>query len=569
MASTYNPYSEIKSVYDAKIGYANATTDEERKKYQDAANKARQTLINYGRQDIADQISASGADANATKQIMDKWAKYGKTGVRDYYYNLGQGQGMSTADVDKLIGWDNDTKEFSFGGVKVGTPDAIVNGTSYVTDTSVLDKSFNDYIARSGTTRPLETALAQENESTMKKYNDIYAYAKDTNPFETAEGKAIMGKYDLAGLQARDNAVASGGASNGGNIDSYSAANAMRQQASLVSQGQTAVLDAHQQKIDNIRGILSDMGVNIDRVFNQDQTAKNNEVARLSEQASVTGTVPTEWSYKDNIYLNKDGTVRDEYLTDEFDATGGFTTIINNAKEKLKTATDAQEIANLNATIKYANQAKALKTFSSPKYAQYAHEVEAVAPDVTSPHYLENKAIDAGLEATKNTNETNLELGKMSADTQRYIAQLEDSMQRYITDANNSAAYNQLMLQMATLKESGDDGSGVYTAAMNYFDSTDSWGMRDFINDVLLPAMESQGSALNTVQFKDLIRANASENAYYLTRDDANALAALVGYQFEFKDTDADFVSEATKGSYDGSYKKNKSSNSWGISLYE
>lgn len=407
MANTYNPYSEIKSVYDAKIGYANAKTDAERKKYQDAANKARQTLINYGYQDIADQISATGADANATKKIMDKWSTYGKTKVRDYLYSLGQKYGMSSGDVDKLISWDNDTKEISFGGKKIGSPDSIVDGVSYTSDTSIYDKAFEDYVNRTGTTRSNETAINQENEGLFKKYNQEYEDLKKTNPFMTDEAKAIMGKYDLAGLQARDNAVAGGGASNGGNIDSYASANAMRQQAGLISQGQTAVLDAHQQKIDNIRGILSDMGVNIDRVFNQDETAKNNKVARLSEEAAVKGTVPTEWSYKDNIYLNDDGTVRDEYLTDDFDATGGFTTIINNAKAKLATTTDATERAKLNATIKSATQAKALKTFSSPKYAKYAHEVEEVAPDPTSNHYLEEKAIDAGLEATKNTNATN------------------------------------------------------------------------------------------------------------------------------------------------------------------
>ena len=296
MANTYNPYLDIKSVYDAKIGYENATTDEERKRYQDAANKARATLKANGRQDIADQISALGADANATKQIMDKWAKYGKTPTRDYFYSLGQGMGLSQSDVDNKIGWDNDTKEVSFGGQKIGSPDAIVDGVSYWSEENLgkLKKAFEDEMVRTGTTRSIESALAQENENTMRKYNDMFAYAKDTNPFETAEGKAILGKYDLAGLQARDNAVASGGASNGGNIDSYAAANAMRQQASLINQGQTAVLDAHQQRINDLRGILSDMGVNIDRVFNQDQTAKNNEVARLDVQSKVSGLTPTK-----------------------------------------------------------------------------------------------------------------------------------------------------------------------------------------------------------------------------------------------------------------------------------
>ncbi len=536
-----NPYSEIQKVYNAKLGYGNAKTDEERKTYQDAANKARQTLLDYGYKDVVDQISATGADANATKQIMDKWAKYGKTGVRDYYYKLGEGQGMSKSDIDKLIGWDNDTKEISFGGVKVGRPDTIVDGVSYVSDTSMLDKSFNDHITRTEATRPVETALKQENESLFAKYNQEYDDLKKTNPFTTDEAKAILGKYDLAGLQARDNAVASGGASNGGNIDSYSAANAMRQQASLINQGQTAVLDAHQQKIDNIRGLLSDMGVNIDRVFNQDQTAKNNEVARLSEQASVTGTVPTEWSYKDNIYLNEDGTVRDEYLTDEFDATGGFTTIIDNAKSKLATATNPAEIANLNATIKYANQAKALKTFSSPKYAKYAHEVEAVAPDVTSNHYLEEKAIDAGLEATKNTNETNMGLGQLEADTSLAI-----------TDKQNAAAMQQLAMQIQASLASGDSNDA-YTMLTNLFPNSTQLGVREFIRTVLLPSMENGGMVEK--DFQDLIIAN--RQFYGITREDARLISKALGYTPDWANTSS--VAFPTSNDYDPSLHKQPS----------
>lgn len=522
MANTYNPYSEIKSVYDAKIGYANAKTDEERKKYQDAANKARQTLINYGRQDIADQISASGADANATKKIMDNWSTYGKTKVRDYMYSLGQKYGMSSSDVDKLISWDNNTKEISFGGKKIGTPETIVDGVSYTSDTSIYDNAFEDYVNRTGTTRSKETAVNQENEGLFKKYNQEYEDLKKTNPFMTDEAKAIMGKYDLAGLQARDNAVASGGASNGGNIDSYASANAMRQQAGLISQGQSAVLDAHQQKIDNIRGILSDMGVNIDRVFNQDETAKNNKVARLSEEAAVKGTVPTEWSYKDNIYLNDDGTVRDEYLTDDFDATGGFTTIINNAQAKLATTTDATERAKLNATIKSATQAKALKTFSNPKYAKYAHEVEEVAPEPTSNHYLENKAIDAGLEATKNTNDTNYALGNLEANTTKYV-----------TDANNVAALKNTQMQIdATLKEAQNTGdySGVVANMRSHFATNEKLGVQAFISDILLPSI-SGGNQVDKSDLAVLLKQNATN--YGITKDDAKVIGFYFGISYD------------------------------------
>lgn len=246
--------------------------------------------------------------------------------TRPYLYSLGQKHGMSKSDVDKLISWDNDTQQVSFGGKVIGTPDALGDGVSYWKDTSKLDTAFNDYISRSGTARTPTAAVSQDNDEVSSYYKQTYKDLTETNPFETEVGKSILAKYDLSGLQARDNAVASGGGSNSGNIDSYAAANALRQQASLVSQGQQAALDAHQQKIDNIRGILSDMGVNIDRVFNQDQTAKNNEIARAEVESNIKGTVPVSLEIKDNIYLNPDGTVKDQYKDID------FYTVMQNAK---------------------------------------------------------------------------------------------------------------------------------------------------------------------------------------------------------------------------------------------
>lgn len=436
----YEPYSAVNSIYKLKGQWDDAYKSGDTNAQNSIAQKAQQyytQLRDNGYGDIADELTAS--NYAQAKAINDKWAKMGGTSTRDYFYSLGKSKGMSQDDVDALIGWDNQTGEVSFGGKKIGTPDAVVDGVSYWKDTAVLDNAFSDYINRSGTTVSDSVLQSQHNNTISDKINSLwgtqkndhneltdmykkeYESIKNTNPFTTDEAKAILGKYDLAGLQGRDNAVASGSASNGGNIDSYAAANAMRQQAALVNQGQMVVLDAHQQKLDNARAILEGLGAyqsdsymgmqntiglqqtEAQRLFENDQTAKNNDVARKSEIASVTGYAPTEWTYDSNIYLNSDGTVKDEFLTDEFDSTGGFTTIINNAKAKLATTTDATEKAQLQATINAATQAKALKTFSSPKYAQYASEVESVPVRQTE----QGRQSDKALEATVAMNEAN------------------------------------------------------------------------------------------------------------------------------------------------------------------
>lgn len=307
----FKPYSAISKITELKKKWNDANNA----KNEDAKNAAATKAQNYykmlrqnGYEDIADRLTSY--DYDTAKKYAEKYnASTGKQSTRPYLYSLGKAYGMSQSDIDNLISYDNTTGEISFGGKNIGKPDSTYDGTSYWNDTSKLDDAFNDYATRSGLSRPSALAVNSENENLFKKYNQEYEDLKETNPFKTEEAKAILAKYDLAGLQGRDNAAASGASSNGGNIDSYAAANALRQQAALTTQGQEAVLTAYNQKLEHARSLLSDMGVNIDRVYNQDETSKNNDVSRKSEIASVTGYVPSEWTVSSNPYMNEDGTI--------------------------------------------------------------------------------------------------------------------------------------------------------------------------------------------------------------------------------------------------------------------
>ena len=370
MATTYNAYSDIKSIVDLKGQW-------------DEANKAGDTAKK-------NQIAATAQ------------AYYDKLKNNDYG---GVAQALSAN---------------GYSGAKA-ILDSYAPATETKTETKVEPSAYTQSMqSATKNNETLKNYINSDRKDVQGKYDDIYDYANQ-DVTKTDEYKStydnMMAKYDLSALQGRDNAVASGGSSNGGNIDSYSAANAMRQQAALTATGQQvahqAGLDAYNSRISNVSNILNNLGIYnsgtydamnqvigndsaiAQQYFDNDETAKNNEVARLSEKANVTGYVPNEWAYENNIYLNSDGTVRAEYLTDEFDNTGGFTTIINNAKSRLATTTDPTERANLQATINYATQAKALKTFSSPKYSKYSHEVESVAPQKTADYDLTDKQIQS------------------------------------------------------------------------------------------------------------------------------------------------------------------------------
>lgn len=431
----YNPYSAVNAIYKLKGQWDDANNAGDTTKKNDIAAKAQEyykQLRGNGYGDIADQLTAS--NYAQAKSINDKWAKMGKTSTRDYLYSLGQSKGMSQTDVDKLISWDNLTGELSFGGKKIGTPDSVVDGVSYWSDTSVLDNAFNDYINRSGTVRSKSMAVDQENEKLFAKYNQEYEYLKNTNPFETETGKAILAKYDLAGLQGRDNQVASSASSNGGNIDSFAAANALRQQSSLINQGQMVALDAHQQKLDHARALLSDMGINIDRVFNQDETAKNNEVARLSEQASVTGYTPNEWVIKnDDIYkmfLNEDGTFKKEQEGVDIQA------LINQAKasgdtetaKKLAVVRTRKILSNYGEFGKYSNMGdiSSMKPQQTEVGRQFDKQNETALKTLGAETDLAKYEIDTNKSIATGNNTTDLAIANLKNTTPDYdLADIE------------------------------------------------------------------------------------------------------------------------------------------------
>lgn len=359
----YNYYDDVQSIYNAKVGWNNATTDEERKKQSDIANAARDRLKAYGYGDIAEQMSASGADATAARKIMESHAPK-----------------PATVETNNL-----------------------------------KSKEVN-----------------RENAGLFDKYNQSYEDLIKTNPFETDTAKAILAKYDLAGLQGRDNQVAKGAGSNGGNIDSYAAANALRQQSALVNQGQMTVLEEHKQKIDNVRGLLSDMGVNIDRVFNQDETAKNNQVARLSEEASVTGYVPNEWTIKnDDIYsqfLNEDGTFKTEKENVDIQA------LINTAKasgdtetaKKLSVVRTRKILGNYGDFGQYANMGdiSSMKPQQTEAGRQFDKNDATVRETLKTESADTRYGIDAEKEINANKNQNALDQIKTQTEGEKDILKL-------------------------------------------------------------------------------------------------------------------------------------------------
>ena len=355
----FRPYDDVNNIYKQKQNWASAAARGDAAG-QNAAAKAAQTYYNSLRENgygsVADELEASDGSDDFAKKY------YGMVGLvpfRDYLYQKGAADGLSKSDIDKRISYNDVTGEVSFNGQNLGKPLSEINGTSYWQSgdldnlyTNFMKNGGENYMSDEARSNRLKTAVM--NNSTelydrLKGKQDerdaaVYKLAKDAENIPSYESivKSIMGKYDLSAMQGRDNAAASAAASNGGNIDSYAAANAMRQQAALTQEGmQTAHklgLEAYNARIGNVRTILENLGVqqNNDgtllREANNDimsyakdfnsmsEEKKNSEFQRQKDIAEVTGYVPTEWQLKNNRYLNEDGTIKDEYKDTDFKA---------------------------------------------------------------------------------------------------------------------------------------------------------------------------------------------------------------------------------------------------------
>ena len=331
-----------------KVDYSKPLSDSEIKpleaKKTSAADKAKalyNRLVENGYSGYAEKLKQMNTE-QARSYVNEIAAKAGgKQAIRPYMYNLGQKYGLSKNQIDNLISYDNATQEVTFGGKLVGLAnDNNINGTTYW-DTNVLDDAFNSYVDRAGLKTDtmkynegndaIQTKLAQDWEEQLKgsnAINDRYGNHMDTaygNVLESDIAKAVLANMGVQGLKAYDSELYSGAAANSGNVDSFAAANARREQLNKNAIGNLLAYNIGKQERDAYLDGLNDWqslqdsqhtnrmnNVNVNMQHNQqlsdnDQTAKNNDVSRNVQISEVTGKVPTAFEKNYNEFFNENG----------------------------------------------------------------------------------------------------------------------------------------------------------------------------------------------------------------------------------------------------------------------
>ena len=482
--NSYQPVTDVQQVYDAKVAWGNATTDEERQKQNEIANNARKNLQLYGYGDIANQISGEGADATKVKEILDGYTvkptveTVEATKPKEVTANYTTKDYKADVDVQAVLdakaGWmyaTTDEEKQKYAELAAAARDRLIaNGYEDIanqisaegatatdtrkvleslgpkpTDVELINKNNNEV---NQYTNDLLKTQKNDREVMAGKYNKLEetAYA---NPFETAEGKAIIGKYDLKAMQGRENQLASGGATNGGNIDSFAAANALRQQAALTSQGQMMALEAHNNKINNVKGILESLGVyqqNQDkgmqnsisilqeegqRLFENDQTAKNNEAARQELYSKISGKVgDTVTKLLNSNIWNADGSLVNPN-------SNNYQARMDELWEDYTSTTDET------ARARIWEQLRILEMARNQKIDEQGLNVPKTYDFQGSPQTEEGREFDGNQATVLKTLETD------SAD-KRYVANSEAAASKYAQDSetnrNNTTLATQLQI---------------------------------------------------------------------------------------------------------------------------
>lgn len=474
MATTkYNPYKAAQKITDLKGKYHNARQmNDNYQQYADEAVQYYAELYNNGEKELADRLAA--VDYRGASDILAGLPTEEDVAFNEWYDNIGKvasgdkrtASEQQTDYIDKLMG-------IGTGETSPQTSDAV---------SKLMDQWFSDnqtYIDRSG----------ELHNAGMSGLDSLLNYDYTQQSFY----QPIMDTYNLYGDNAANSALATGAAGNAGNIDSYAAANAARQQLAFTNAGHQAALAAAAQNQGSYLDLYGMMGANnsdlrlnnattmnaINNMYSTDaneRQAANDVIRQLfgdesAERVNATNAMVDK-------YLADLGLVQSQYVTD--------------ADERMNTANNEYGLALQQLANESGLSVAQLQAVVDREKAQlgYASDLARVDAD----KYATDKNYEATLRETYNkilseerikAAENELEREKLAAED-RTANILANSTQSEAEQKNQIRSYVENAL---ALMEEGDDTLKTYNAVLKYADYFDNQNFggkySDYIRDLV------------------------------------------------------------------------------------
>ena len=180
--------------------------------------------------------------------------------------------GGTVNDMNQATGAQN----ASSGVVNVGTGStgASSGSTTYIPSTGTWNA--NDLIASlggstsvapSGDSSDYSKQISESIAKLESDYRNLLNSVQNGDYTKKSYYQTILDSYGLAGDDAASDAAASAAGANGGNLDSYAAANARRQELAYRNAAQNAALSAYNAEIENMLNTLSGLGVTVNDLY--------------------------------------------------------------------------------------------------------------------------------------------------------------------------------------------------------------------------------------------------------------------------------------------------------------
>lgn len=293
----YNPYNAIKNIYDSKVAYhTNQSLGKDPAQFHAQALPSYQELVKNGYEGLASQLE--GMDAVQAGELLKNYKPDEQFGVDEAYNVMTGNAGESGSNKSVYSGIDPTANN----SVIDNFVNQIQNGTGMMNDTYQTAQGIATGAVQtqpSAVTQGLYDAYNDQNNRlngaiqydangnvisglNTEHYNIGRNQLDYLNNFDVTKQpyyQGIMDAYNLGGYNAAQGAYANGAADNGGNIDSYAAANANRQQLAFTTAGMQQAMAMANQNQQNWQNLYSQMSQDLD---NQGQLSlKTLEQARL------------------------------------------------------------------------------------------------------------------------------------------------------------------------------------------------------------------------------------------------------------------------------------------------
>lgn len=245
MAKKYNPYDDVKTISELKGKYHTAKElGQDPSPYAQEAVHYYNNLRDNAYGDVADELA--GVDYTGSLDILKGFNPTQEYG--DWYDNM-VGQKIDEASKP----------------VRSETVDQILS--AYQQNNNVLNGPIS-----TDANGNVVSGLNIDHYNTGKGQLD---YINNLDLTQQPWYENLMAQYQLGGQSAAKGALASGAAGNSGNIDSYAAANANRQQLAFTTAGTQAALDVLANQLAAYQNMYNSMGTHLGTMGAQNNDALN------------------------------------------------------------------------------------------------------------------------------------------------------------------------------------------------------------------------------------------------------------------------------------------------------